>query len=71
MSKQRADWNAILARLEFIADTLSLPYSEVEIAAANEEALIEFAERHNQSLDWIIRGNLGVMILQLARAAAP
>jgi hypothetical protein len=65
MRPSRPDWNAVLARLEFIADTLELPYSEVTTAAASEEALVEFADRHNQSLEWILLGNLAVMISEL------
>lgn len=69
-AQSRADWNAILARLEFIGDTLRLPYSEIARAAADEEALVDFAERHNQSLDWICRGSLKETIWTLKNLKA-
>lgn len=64
----RVDWNVSRARVEVIADTLGLNYSEVDEALATEEALIEFAERHNQSLDWILIGDVRNLI-RFAKAA--
>ena len=63
------DRSEIERRLQLIGDALRLPNSEVQAAAANDEALIEFAERHNQSLEWIVRGNFGVMICALKDSA--
>ncbi len=60
------DWVAIYARCEFIADTLRLPYSEVEKAKVSEDELINFTRRYKQSHDWVIEGDMRSMIKRLA-----
>jgi hypothetical protein len=67
--KAAADRKAIFARLEIIVKSLGLSYTEAEIAAKNDQALIDFCERHNQSMDWIVLGNPGVMISLLKDGA--
>jgi hypothetical protein len=56
------DWNAVRARIEVVADALRLRDAEVDAAAADEEGLIAFARRHNQSLDWLVVGDVRTMI---------
>lgn len=56
------DWNAIQARCEVIADALEPDYAEVETIRADETALIAFALRHHQSLDWIVAGDVWPML---------
>jgi len=58
---------ALRARLDIIAEALDLPPSEVMAALTSERALIEFAARYNQSLDWLMTGNLIPMIRARAR----
>jgi len=60
------DWTAIYARVEFIADTLRLPYSEVEKAKVSEDELINFTRRYKQSHDWVFEGDVRSMIKRLA-----
>ncbi len=60
------DWTAIYARAEFIADTLRLPYSEVEKAKVSEDELINFVRRYKQSHDWVFEGDVRSMIKRLA-----
>ena len=52
-------------RIELIAGTLNLPHAEVVEATASDEGLIAFARRHNQSLDWILEGDVLGMICKL------
>ena len=63
------DRNAILARLEVVADVLELGYAEVIAASENDDALIDFAVRHNQSIDWLILGNVRPMLKDRAVVA--
>ena len=58
----------ILARLNVIGEALGLDRAEIENAATSDEALIDFTERHNQSLEWIVRGNPKVMICSTSEA---
>jgi hypothetical protein len=58
---------AIRARLNMIAVALELPSSEVKEAMKGLPALIDFANRHNQSLDYIIHGNIVPMLRILSR----
>jgi hypothetical protein len=56
---------AINARIEVIVDALGLPYSEFENAAnGGTNGILSFAERHGQSLDWIIFGDVRPMLLR-------
>lgn len=56
---------AIDARLEVIVDALRLPYSEYENAAnGGANGILSFAERHGQSLDWIVFGDVRSMLLR-------
>ncbi len=61
------DWTAIYARVEVIADTLRLPYSEVEKAKVSEAELTLFVQRYKQSHDWVIEGDVSGMVCRLAR----
>lgn len=58
---------AIRARLQVIAGALDLPSSEVDEAMKSQPALIAFANRHNQSLDYIMLGNIVPMLRILSR----
>jgi hypothetical protein len=60
------DWTAIYARCEFIADTLRLPYSEVEKAKGGEDELINFVQRYKQCLDWVVEGDVSCIVKRLA-----
>jgi hypothetical protein len=60
------DWTAIYVRCEFIADTLRLPYSEVEKAKASEGELIDFVRRYKQCFDWVIEGDVSAIVKRLA-----
>ena len=53
------DRNAIAARIEFIASTYR---SRTGGISENDHALIAFARRHGQSLDWILDGNMRVYV---------
>lgn len=54
----------INARLEVIVDALSLPYCEYESAVdGGANGILSFAERHGQSLDWIVFGDVRPMLL--------
>lgn len=68
MATQKVDWTAINARLELIGEILQLDESDIDKAKTTDEALIDFAEQHNQSLEWIIRGRLDTMICELSTA---
>jgi hypothetical protein len=45
--------NAILARLEVVADCLDLSEQDLRAIAEDDERIIEFATEHGQSLDWL------------------
>jgi hypothetical protein len=62
MSRRKINRAEIPARLQLIGQTLKLSRSEVDKATRSDELLIEFADRHNQSLDWILRGDMRLMI---------
>lgn len=66
-----ANFTAAHFRIELIADTLKLPHSEVEEAKASDEGLIAFSRRHNQSLDWIIEGDVLGMVCKLKNCPPP
>jgi hypothetical protein len=56
---------ALNARLEVIVDALGLPYSEYESAAnGGGNGILSFAERHGQSLDWIVFGDVRPMLVR-------
>lgn len=50
--------NAILARLEIVADCLDLSEQDLRAIAEDDERLIEFAIEHGQSLDWLVMGDV-------------
>jgi hypothetical protein len=56
-------------RIRAIAVALELPDPdhEVETARASDEATVEWAVQHNQSLDWIWLGNPVPMFRMMAR----
>jgi len=56
------DWPALYERVEFIADTLKIPSSEVEKAKQSEADLTDFVRRYKQSFDWVIDGDPSSMI---------
>jgi hypothetical protein len=55
-------WKAIHERVEFIADTLKIPSSEVEKAKQSEADMRDFIRRYKQSFDWVIDGDPSSMI---------
>ena len=61
--------NSILARLEVVADALSLSDSDLKGMARNDGRLIEFAAEHNISLDWLVLGDVRSYIRQASRDA--
>jgi len=63
------DPDAIAARLEVIVDVLGLPYFEYEHAAnGGANGILSFAERHGQSLDWIVFGDVRPMLMRAKNA---
>ena len=55
------DWKGVRRRVRLIRAALCLPPSEAEevveaLDAGDEAKLVAFASKHDQSLDWIIRG---------------
>lgn len=50
--------NAILARLEIVADCLDLSEQDLRAIAEDDERLIEFAIEYGQSLDWLVMGDV-------------
>ena len=57
------DRNAVNARLEVIVDALDLPSFEYESATdGGGNGILSFAERHGQSLDWIVFGDVRPML---------
>jgi hypothetical protein len=52
------DRNAILGRLEVVADCLALPEQDLRAIAEDDECLIEFAIKHGQSIDWLVLGDV-------------
>ena len=62
--------NRIVARVELIASALGISDAEVDAALIGDRNLIQFANRYNQSLDWIIDGDVRGMIISRARIPA-
>jgi hypothetical protein len=65
------DWAAARRRIRFIGSALGLAPTQVEemlteINKGSEAKLIEFAETHGQSLEWIVTGDLASMVRKLA-----
>lgn len=60
------DRNAILARLEVIADCLNLPEQDLGAIAEDDERLVEFAKEHGQSIDWLLIGDVRTYIRMAA-----
>ena len=56
----------IRRRLAQIGQALGLHPDEIERAAVDLDALIDFAWRHGQSMDWICLGNPVNMIRRMA-----
>jgi hypothetical protein len=54
--------NNLLERVELVACVLGLPDREVETAMNADNGLAEFAWKHNQSLDWLVFGDVTGMI---------
>lgn len=54
-------------RLQLIAEALDLPEWEIDLALASEAGLVEFAERYDQSLDYIVKGDLQPMLRTLCK----
>ena len=55
------DWKGVRRRVRLIRAALCLPPAEAEevveaLDAGDEAKLVAFASKHDQSLDWIIRG---------------
>jgi hypothetical protein len=53
------DWPAIQARLTIVAEEFDLPQTEFEDAMNDPHGagLVDFAGRHDLSLDWIVSGD--------------
>ena len=53
------DWPAIQARLAIVAEEFDLPQAEFQRAMDEPDGagLVDFAGRHNLSLDWIVIGD--------------
>jgi hypothetical protein len=66
----RSEDNRLTARLELIADALKLPDPEIAAALSSLQALTAFAKKHNQSLDWIIKGDVRSLILKASGRTA-
>jgi hypothetical protein len=68
-----APWSVVRGRLEIVAAALELPASEVEKALRQGEgrstALVDFARRYNQDLDWLLAGDVGSMCRERALSA--
>lgn len=64
----KIDWAAVRARLHLIADALELPPAEIDAALKSDHAIIAFADRYNQSLDYMVCGDLKPMIRGRHRA---
>jgi hypothetical protein len=66
---------AMRARVQLVVDTINkcqgtgIPQSEVDGAMATDEGLLAFAHRYGQSLDWLVYGDVGGMIMVRAEAA--
>ena len=58
--------NKVVSRVELIAEALQLSDAEIEAALLSDLVLAAFARRYNQSLDWILDGDVREMILRLA-----
>ncbi|WP_457091847.1 hypothetical protein [Microvirga sp. P5_D2] len=54
----KIDRNAILGRIEVIADCLELPEQDLKAIAEDDDRLIEFAKEYGQSLDWLVMGDI-------------
>jgi hypothetical protein len=55
----------LLARVEFSAFEYRLLADEVKAARKSGKALVDFALRHNLSLDWLILGDLHGLLRQV------
>ena len=65
------DWKAVRRRLRLIRAALDLPPDYVEEVVASldrgdETQLIAFAQKHGQSLEWILTGDLVTMLRKFA-----
>ena len=65
------DWKAVRRRLRLIRAALDLPPDYVEEVVASldrgdETQLIAFAQKHGQSLEWILTGDLVMMLRKFA-----
>jgi hypothetical protein len=60
------DRNIVLARLEVIIDSLGLPELDPKAIAEDDERLIDFTGKHNQSLDWLVLGDVRSYIRKAA-----
>jgi len=61
-SAYRAWKTAVNERIEFIADVLKIPSSEVKMAKKSDADLGDFIRRYKQSFDWVICGDPSGMI---------
>ena len=71
MPSSEIDWAAVRRRLRFIGSALELAPTEVEgviaeLTKGNEAKLFAFAQKHGQSLEWIVTGDLVPMLRKLA-----
>jgi hypothetical protein len=61
-------------RIRLIGRALELPEAEVEAACADENEMLDFVRKYNQSLDWVWAGGMasiirGRLATRLAQAA--
>jgi hypothetical protein len=61
------DRNAILGRLEVVADCLELSDQDLRAISEDDERLIEFAIEQGQSLDWLVVGDVRSYIRMAAK----
>jgi hypothetical protein len=55
---RRLDRKAIHVRVDLVAHERGLPRSEILKAKSSDDALLNFALRHDLSIDWLILGDL-------------
>jgi hypothetical protein len=62
------DFKVIRSRLELIAEAVELDdRGEVGRAMKSWNKIIDFANRYNQSLDWIVHGDVKTLLRMRAR----
>ena len=65
---EELDRNAIVARLEVVAESLELPAENWQALAKDEKKLLLLVRLHGVSSDWLIFGDVRPCIREGARA---